>query len=148
MKIFLLILLSGLFLHDVTEVRRLYTLATTDEEKANELVEYTKLHSSENIVILGYMGAAEILLAKYAFSPISKWNYFNRGKKILESAIIKDPNNLELRFLRLTIQENIPAILGYSSLIENDMKFLYNKVGFTQDVQLQKMIMDYLGHKK
>lgn len=58
------------------------------------------------------------------FNPISKLKTFNEGKKNLESAIKKEPYNPEIRFIRLSIQKNIPSFLGYKENIENDTEFL------------------------
>ena len=98
--------------------------------------------------MLGYNGAAKVLMAKFSFNPVSKMNYFNKGKKILEDAISKSHNEPELRYLRLSIQENVPKMLGYSSMIAADRKFLNEKLNDIADSQLKKTISGYLNQSK
>ena len=43
---------------------------------------------------------------------------------MLEKSISIEPENIELRFLRLTIQANLPSFLGYSENKENDKAFV------------------------
>jgi hypothetical protein len=47
-------------------------------------------------------------------------NLFNAGKKILESEIKTNSENVEYRFLRLLIQENAPKVLKYNGNVEED----------------------------
>lgn len=89
-----------------------------------------------------------MMQAKHAFNPISKWNLFKDGKKILESAIASDPNNIELRYLRLTIQSNVPSFLGYSGKIETDKAFLLSKLNSITDKELHQMVTSYLDKVK
>lgn len=74
-------------------------------------------------VLKGYVGASYIAKARY--SPLfDKKGLLNTGTKILEEAIQEKPNNLELLFLRMTIQTNLPSFLGYNDNIESDKKFI------------------------
>src|ERR1700759_1441265 len=102
----------------VADLRNLYHEAYLDKQKANQLFEMSSKQASSNNLFLGYEGASEVILAKHAFSPISKWRLFSKGKDILETAIARDTTSAELRFLRLSIQDNCPWFLGYRSMIE------------------------------
>lgn len=87
-------------------------------------------------------------MAKHYLNPISKLKTFNNGKKILESAIEKDKLNPELKFLRLSIQENSPSFLGYHNNIKEDKLFLIKCLPTITDDELKKIITSYLNHKK
>ncbi len=69
-------------------------------------------------IILAYIGGMEALRAKHAFWPFSKLSYINSAMDILESAANKDPENLEIRFMRFSILHHLPGILGYSEETE------------------------------
>src|SRR5690606_30883120 len=73
---------------------------------------------------LAYLGALQAILAKHVFNPISKLNTFKEGKKNIEQAIKIEPDNAELRFIRLSIQKNAPSFLGYRSRINEDIEFI------------------------
>lgn len=56
-----------------------------------------------------------------------KLRTFKEGRLLLEEVIKNEPSNPEYRFLRLTIQERCPKILGYKSNIEQDKTILLHK---------------------
>lgn len=56
--------------------------------------------------------------------PAKKLSMFKLGHKKLESAISKNPGNIEYKFLRLMVQENAPRSLGYYKTISQDSKFV------------------------
>ena len=70
-------------------------------------------------VIMAYRGAAESTLANCEFFPWNKLKQFNRGKEQLERAVKLDPDNYEIRFIRFTVQSNIPSFLNYDNLKED-----------------------------
>ena len=144
MKLPLLLLFFLLANSDLSSLRNLYKEASKDKAKANKLLVIADKNSSNNSVFYGYKGAAKIIMAKYAFNPYTKWNLFNEGKDILESAIASDVNNIELRYLRLTIQMNAPNFLGYKSNIDSDKKFLKENINGLNDKELQSIIKNYL----
>lgn len=51
-------------------------------------------------------------------------NSFKKGRILLEKEIEESPNNAEYRFLRITIQEQAPKILGYNKNLDQDLKVL------------------------
>lgn len=133
---------------DISKARVLFLAAVENEDKAAELLKYTEKAGREDALLLGYQGIAKTLLGKHSFNPVNKVNYFNKGKKILEEALAIAPENVELRYLRLTLQENVPSFLGYSDRIHEDRAFIRAKLPALADPQLKKMITDYLTQKK
>ncbi|WP_440881073.1 hypothetical protein [Tenacibaculum sp. C7A-26P2] len=87
----------------------------------------------EEISIKGYVISLQMKQAKYKFFPWQKLAVFNKGKKRLEDLINKNPDNSDLRYLRLVIQENIPVLLNYKSSIKLDKKFLQKKMKIIDD---------------
>ena len=53
-------------------------------------------------------------------------NSIYKGKKNIEQAIEQEPNNAELRFIRLSVQKNAPTFLEYHSNIKEDIQFIKN----------------------
>ncbi len=74
-------------------------------------------------VFLAYRGAAESTLANCEFFPWNKLKQFNKGREQIEKAVKLNPENYEIRFIRFTVQSNIPGILDYNNLDE-DKKFI------------------------
>ena len=144
MKLLFILFFTPFANTDLSSLRNLYPEASKEEVKANKLLVIAENNSSFNSVFSGYRGVAKIILAKYAFNPYKKWNLFNEGKAILESAILLDANNLELRYLRLTIQINSPNLLGYKNAINLDKEYLTNNINSVNDEELKNIIKNYL----
>jgi len=62
-----------------------------------------------------YQGALTMKKGGLMKAPADRISSFKAGKAILEKAIKEDSLNAEYRFLRLAVQENCPAFLGYHS---------------------------------
>lgn len=92
----------------------------------------------------GYEAAFHMFMAKHTSNPFKKMSYFNGGKKLLEKQIKSDPNNTELRFIRLCIQYYIPDYLGYKSNIEEDKNFLVANLHKLSDERTKDIIYKYL----
>jgi hypothetical protein len=72
----------------------------------------------------GFQGALLMRISASMETPKERLEVFSKGRAMLDSAITAEPNNPELRFLRLLIQANAPAYLGYSSDIMADSAFI------------------------
>ena len=133
---------------DLSEARSLYSKASNEEKAAKDLLESLENKDTKEPVLLGYKGAAHMMMAKHVGNPFTKMSHFNKGKDIFSSAIAADKNNLELRFLRFAVQAEAPAFLGYRDNLEEDKLLLLNGVGNLEDPVLQKMILRYLNNSK
>lgn len=91
-----------------------------------------------------YIGVGNFFMAKHAINPFSKMSYFKKGKKYLESAVAKAPNNLEIRFMRYTCQVEMPSFLGYNKNIVEDKKFIEENYKNSKDLTLVKQIDGFL----
>ncbi len=147
-----LIVFSGLNLTakdpSVSLVRLKFNNSTSSEKTCKDLIKLLEPYTEKNNpLLLGYRGGATMLMAKHAINPFSKFSYFKKGKDMLEKAVLADNNNVELRFLRYTIQTNVPSILGYNSHLEKDKLFLKQSVASVKDSELKKIITSYLSQK-
>ena len=82
--------------------------------------------------------------AKYAVNPINKLDKFNKGKSMIQSAIKLDSLDLEMRFIRFSVQNNLPAFLGYHDELSADRNFLQQHTSENGDIELKTMITQYL----
>ena len=94
----------------------------------------------------GYAGA---LIIRKAGLPKAKdrLKLFKEGRAKLEFALANDPDNTELHFLRLTIQEHSPKIVKYHSEIEVD-KFFVQKHFDKLSPVVQHAVKDYSKDSK
>lgn len=129
----------------IEEVRGLFKKAPDNEKACKELIALlAPYHQDNNALYLGFKGVATMILAKHTSNPLSKLSNFKQGKTMLENAISADKANVELRFLRLSVQNNAPGFLNYNDKIKQDKEFLTQAIPTIKDRQLKKSIMEYL----
>lgn len=75
----------------------------------------------------GYMGALLLKKSQLISNTDDKLSLFREGHERLEEAIHLDPFNAEYRFLRLTVQENLPHTMGYYRNVEEDAAMVNEK---------------------
>ncbi|PST84389.1 hypothetical protein C7T94_06675 [Pedobacter yulinensis] len=78
--------------------------------------------SNKDPLTRGYLASLEALKAKHAWNPYNKVKFANRSAKTMAEAIRSDPGNLELRFMRFSIQHYMPAFLGLSKDLDTDRR--------------------------
>lgn len=134
-------------------IRNEFYDAIEDEDKTYSLEEfiinkYSEDYSSYSPLILAYYGGIQALKAKHAFNPFSKLKYLISGLNRLEEAINKSPDNLEIRFMRFSILDHVPGILGYSEERETDknkiINILLQRNYSSLNHKIQKGIAEYM----
>ena len=113
--------------NDVETLRKVFVIASDDVNKAKALHAY--FEKKENIsgaTELAYKGATVALMAKFAAGPHTKLKYVNKALDIINEAVKKEPENFEIRYLRFSIERNLPAILNSSKNIEPDIELIYS----------------------
>jgi hypothetical protein len=113
---------------DIHTLRREYLQAVENEKKTNELLETLTKENSQEPLRIGYKGALEALKAKHAFNPYNKMTYLKKAQKTFEQAIGQSPEDVELRFLRFSVQHYLPAFLGASKNLEEDKQVIVKNI--------------------
>ena len=93
---------------------------------------------------LAYLGAFQTIWANHVFNPFSKLKTFNKGKRNIDKAIKLSPNNVEIIFIRYSIQKNSPAFLSYKSNLKEDQKILKQNFSNINSIDLKRMIENVL----
>lgn len=148
-KYFILFFVFKTFLsqsQDVKEIRSLY-FNVTNKSSFNKFLNATNEKKiANNPIVKAYHGLAIMMQSNYILNPITKLTNFEKGKNILESLIMENSSNLELRFIRFCIQNKAPAFLGYNKNKIEDKKILLFELKNLKDKDLQdkiKLILNY-----
>lgn len=143
---FFLFLLSN---PSITEIRKLYSSANSTESNAKEfaakLAEVDK--DDKNKVLVAYKGASIIILSKLEKKVADKSRKFKEGATLIESGVTIEPNAIEIRMIRLSIQENVPKVVKYRGNIKEDKKFLLDNYK-DQTGALKGYIGDFITESK
>lgn len=116
--------LSDSFSYDIDKIRRNYIEGVSSEKAASKLYEELKNIEQPSPLILAYLGSSDALRAKHSWNPVNKLAYLKKGCKILNKAVTLSPNQIEIRFLRFSLEHYLPDFLGYSQHLAEDRKKL------------------------
>ncbi len=131
--------------YDIYSLRQLYYEAAAKEESAKKFLSVMeKLDDKSDPLLLCYKGMAYLIEAKYSYNPSTKLSSFSKGKIMLEKAIVSDPKNVEIRFMRFCVQTNAPYFLGYNNNISSDKLAIIKAWSPLSDLDLKEKIRKYM----
>ncbi|WP_310394947.1 hypothetical protein [Hymenobacter sp.] len=104
-------------------LRRHYELAAADKTAGEKFYKLLADYNDRDALVLGYKAAAEAIRARDA-SMFNKLTYVQNAARTFEQAVGLDPVNPEIRFLRFSVESNLPAFLGLSKHVDEDKGLL------------------------
>jgi hypothetical protein len=133
-----------LFQSDLSQIRAEYPEAAKNEEKANKLYEsLSAITKEDDKVLVAYKGAVSTIMAQFGKGIKEKTDLFKEGRDLLEYAVKAAPENIEIRCIRMSVQENSPKIVGYRDNIEDDKKFILTNYKHTRSKEVKKFVKNY-----
>ena len=106
-------------------LRRHYEQAATDKAAGEKFYNLLHDYQQQNALVLGYKAASEAIKARDA-SMLNKLSYVQNAARTFEQAVSLNPASAEIRFLRFSVESNLPPFLGLSKHVEEDKLFLLN----------------------
>lgn len=151
MKFLFILFFTTLFLvaPDLTKIREDYINAVHSKENTevlyNDLAEVVK---SDEKILVAYKGAVTTLKAKFAKSTKDKKELFKDGATLLEYAVSEDSSNIEIRSIRLGVQENTPKVVNYRKNISEDKQYILDHFNEITSSNLKSYIKGFVMHSK
>ncbi|MGI4749303.1 MAG: hypothetical protein ACRYFB_01615 [Janthinobacterium lividum] len=104
----------------IPELRKQMLRAISSSKVTDSL--YNNLHndSPKQPLVVAYLGALEALKAKDSWNPYNKIRFLNLSGKTVAKAVNSSPNDMEIRFVRFSIQTNLPHFLGLNKDLDSD----------------------------
>lgn len=133
------------FQSGIESLRESYAKANSSNTGTEAFITMAEKTSGSDAVIQGYKAAAKIMEAKIAKS--NRKALVKSGATSLEVVIKNNPNNAELRVIRMSVQENIPKIVGYRGSLKDDKAFLLNNYS-KQSASLKNYIKRFAAQSK
>ncbi len=132
---------------DVADVRLKYKKASQSKEKTMTLfTQLEEISKNDEIVLVAYKGAVTTLKSRYQNGFKNKKTTFKEGVSLINFAIEKQPNNIEIRFVRMSVQQNVPKFLGYNFNLEEDKNFIFSRLDQIKSPDLYSYIKEYILH--
>lgn len=106
--------------NSIPELRRQMLRAISSPKVVDSL--YNNLHndSPKQPLVVAYLGALEALKAKDSWNPYNKIRFLNLSGKTVAKAVTASPDDMEIRFVRFSIQTNLPHFLGLNKDLDAD----------------------------
>ena len=133
------------FQSGIESLRESYAKASSSNTNTEAFINTAEKTAGSDAVILGYKAAAKIMEAK--ITKNNRKALVKSGASSLEAVIKSNPNNAELRLIRMSIQENIPKIVGYRGSLKDDKVFLINNYS-KQNSALKNYIKKFAAQSK
>ena len=136
-KIFLIFvcLIYTLLVHangSIELARKEFKKAVYSAKVNNEVYQVLVSDKKQDPLTQAYVAYFTALKARHVVNPYEKMRFVRSFDQAIKKAVALAPNNLEIRFLRFSVQEQLPTFLGYSKEIEVDKKMIL------QQIQLQR----------
>jgi len=132
----------------ITEIRKLYATANNSGINAKELAaKLNEVRKEDKNTLDAYKGASLAILSKLEKKGSDKTKKFKEGSSLIEFAVANEPNAIEIRMIRLSIQENVPKIVNYRGNKKEDKKFLLDHYK-EQTGALKTYIADFIAQSK
>jgi len=137
---------------NLKSIRKQLREAINDSKTTDSL--YKSLSSIKNRtgIIDGFIAGVQALKAKHAWNPYSKIKYLKNCEKTFEQAIEVDPHNIEIRFMRFSVEDSVPGFLGYNKNIATDSKEIITQLDKknygTADKELTVEIIKFLVNSR
>ena len=129
----------------LNEIRATYDRAKKGIEYCQKGLKLTRRFPVDLPVVKGYHAAFKMVQASHELFPWAKIMVFEEGKRLMEKQVGRAPANLEIRFLRLSIQLNAPSLLGYTQHIKADQQFLSQHFPDCTDPDLRHVLNTFLA---
>lgn len=112
------------------QLRQQMVVALNSSKTTDSLYNALDKINNKPPVYLAYQGTLCGLKAKHTWNPYSKIKYLNTAEKVLKQAADADPHNIEIRFLRFSIEHNVPGFLGYNKNLPSDKQEMIHQLNY------------------
>lgn len=137
---------------DLHTIRKLLVTAINSSKTTDSLYRNLGSIKKPTALVTGYIGTLQALKAKHTWNPYYKIKYLNDAEKTFKTAVTGDPSNIEIRFMRFSVEHNVPGFLGYTKNLVADrteiIKQIEHKHYASADAALVKTIITFLIDSK
>ncbi|MBD3583847.1 hypothetical protein [Flavobacterium selenitireducens] len=114
---------------NLSQVRQAYIAAAKSEAGAKKFASLLEpvTKDDNNKVLVAYKGCSLTLKSKHSNYLPDKISFMKEGAAYLDHAAQSDPQNIEIRMIRLSVQENVPFIVNYRDNIDEDKAMILSR---------------------
>lgn len=141
-----IILIPQILFADIHEIRKSFHSALLDHEKIESFHTFIESNNDSSPTNTAYLAMAKALMAQKAWNPIDKYIYLREYQKLIANAIETDSLNLEIRFLRFSVEYHVPDWLGFSQNLDEDKDFIKANSKKVNGLMFDKEYVRYIAY--
>lgn len=128
----------------IRDIRSHFHQAVLDPEKSPDFYEFIQKTDLTTATVKAYKAVSEAMMARAFWNPFSKLSQVKKYDLMMSEAVALDSNNIEIRFLRLAIEYNLPRFLGYSVHLEDDTNMIIENLSKINVLQIDSSFGRYI----
>jgi len=151
MKLLFSMLFVALFIisPDLSKVRVDYRNAVHNKENTIKLhKELAVVDKSDSKALVAYKGAVSTLMSKFAMTTSERKVFFKEGATLIEFAVSENPESIEIRCIRLGVQENAPKVVKYRKSKTEDKQFILDHYNEISSGKIKEYIKEFVMQSK
>ncbi|PTR00829.1 hypothetical protein C8P68_10156 [Mucilaginibacter yixingensis] len=134
------------------KVRAAFVRALNSKQVTDSLYNSLSKAKDKSPILVAYTGSANAMRALHTWNPYFKIKYVGDAEQCFSTAVQQDPHNIEIRFLRFSMEHYVPGFLGFSKNLQADKVEIITQLRAghhgTADAVTVKTIMEFLAQSK
>lgn len=134
------------------KIRAAFVRALNSKQVSDSLYNSLDALQDKSPVLVAYTGSAEAMRALHTWNPYFKIKYVKDAEQSYAKAVKQEPLNIEIRFLRFSMEHYVPGFLGYNKNLQADKNEIITQLHAghhgTADAGTVKAIVEFLLQSK
>lgn len=128
----------------LAEVRKQFHLAVLDPEYSSDFHKFLEEVPLITPTHKAYKASSEAMLAREMWNPFRKYAQVLKYEELITEAIQEDSANIEIRFLRISIEYNLPRFLGKSKHLHEDRDIIVQNLSLASSMDIDPDFCHYI----
>lgn len=125
-------------------IRSEFHKAALDPEKIVSFHTYISNIDDNEPILKAYRATSEALMAQITWNPVEKYQQLQKFEELINDAVKNDPDNIEIRFLRFSVEYSIPRFLGASKNLMEDKHMILSNLERVGSLELDPYFTRYI----
>ncbi|WP_424962281.1 hypothetical protein [Ekhidna sp.] len=140
----LTLLVFAAFSQSLSEIRSEFHLVVLNPDDSRNFHDFVSEIENPSPTVQAYQAVSEALLAQVVWNPFNKLKQVIKYNDQMKEVIEMDSHNVEIRFLRLAIEYNLPSFLGMSIHMEEDVRKIVSNLSNISRMQVSPHFGKYI----
>jgi len=121
---------------ELNKLRKAFHKAVVDESESKDFHSLFSTIKGSSATIDAYQATSEAMLARVLWNPFSKLEQVKKYDSKIEKAVEEAPDDLEIRFLRMSIEYNLPSFFGMKKHLEEDLAVILSNLASVSSLKV------------